>query len=729
MRNRIRGRLAEGWDRVLASDPGGGRLSMALAASVTMGTTLGVELLLGRLTGAGAQGTLVSMLLGAMMAMMGSNALVGPELWGKVRTAAFFPVAIGAGMLLGVLLAPYPLGKLVGFVAVMFAAVFVRRFGLPFFFYGFMAWMGYFFASFVQAQLSMVPGLLVAVVVATAWVLLLSVTVFRTKPRTALRSTLTSFVARARSVARECADLLEPGDQSAARRARLLRRLGARQAGLAEAALMAEAWSEDPRSMPGGWSAPALRRRLIETQQSVDRMAAAAVHLAGEDPTLVAAAHLVLDGLAQRQDGAAVIAAQRLGALADDAERDRLDGWWPARHLSVAVLDFLDLDGKADDPPEVEPVDAEFEATAQLVFGNLPGAPAVARDVRARGFRWNPLTRLDLTSRQAVQVSIAGALAIALGQAVSPTRYYWAVIAAFVTFTGTATRSETFLKGFNRVLGTLLGLVASIVVAHLTSGHTGWTLATILGSVFLGFYLIRVAYAWMIFFITIMLGQLYTVLGTFSDQLLVLRLEETAVGALAGFVVALVVTPLSTRDTVRSVRDELLTALAELLEASAAYADGAGSPDLDAYSRALDEHARRLGLVTKPLTRPLVLGNHSPRTRHRLSLYVSTAAHARSLTVALRLSRGRSRGRDATTVAAACRALGDAATGLQDAAPGRPAPATFTPLEAGDQALFGDRAHAATDPVLRPLVRLHATLTELAATSHPAGGPAARLSA
>ena len=75
------------------------------------------------------------------------------------------------------------------FVLVMFLAVFVRRFGVPFFFYGFMAWMGYFFASFLQTTLSALPGLMVAVVAATVWLVLLSVTVLRTHPRRVLRST------------------------------------------------------------------------------------------------------------------------------------------------------------------------------------------------------------------------------------------------------------------------------------------------------------------------------------------------------------------------------------------------------------------------------------------------------------------------------------------------------------------------------------------------------------
>jgi uncharacterized membrane protein YccC len=348
------------------------------------------------------------------------------------------------------------------------------------------------------------------------------------------------------------------------------------------------------------------------------------------------------------------------------------------------------------------------------MMGNLPGSPAVAKDVPARGRSWNPLARLDMVSRQAFQVSAAGVLAIVLGREVSSARYYWAVIAAFVVFTGTGTRTETFVKGLNRVIGTLAGLFASIWLAHLTNGHTDLVLAVILGSMFLGFYLIRVSYAYMIFFITIMIGQLYTALNQFSSGLLVLRLEETAVGAAAGIVVALLVTPLSTRDTVRSARDGLLSALADLLSGAAQWVGGERPrPDLDALARSVDDGARRLSLVARPLTRPL-WGSQPPRTKHRLRLYQAVSAQGRTLVSAL--YRGRTC--EPECVAEACRALADAARQLTEAAPGRPAPSLDEPLARAEAALFQRQSgQVPTDELLRALAHLHGTLAELAATA------------
>src|SRR5699024_432346 len=135
-------------------------LRTALFAAAAMSGALAIEFLFARLVGADTMGTIVSMLLGAISAMLGSNALSSPSPVENLRTASLFPVALGLGLGLGILVGNRHDLMLTVFVAVMFVAVFVRRFGMPFFFYGFMLWMGYFFASFLHATVGMLPQLL-----------------------------------------------------------------------------------------------------------------------------------------------------------------------------------------------------------------------------------------------------------------------------------------------------------------------------------------------------------------------------------------------------------------------------------------------------------------------------------------------------------------------------------------------------------------------------------------
>ncbi|WP_010299638.1 FUSC family protein, partial [Streptomyces sp. SA3_actF] len=304
-----------------------------------------------------------------------------------------------------------------------------------------------------------------------------------------------------------------------------------------------------------------------------------------------------------------------------------------ARQLAAAAATYTGLAGRVPAPGAPAPADTGFEPAVALSLGNLPGSPSVAKDVHARGRGWNPLRGVPLSTRQAFQAACAGGLAIVVGKAISEQRYYWAVIAAFVAFTGTATRSETVIKAGHRVLGTLLGIIAGIGLAHLTTGHSLLALTLIVVSMSVGFYLVKVSYAYMIFFVTIMVAQMYTLLHEFSAELLLLRLEETAAGALVGILVSLLFLPTSTRDTVNSARAELFGALTELLEGVALRFEGAAVEDADpdALAREVDHRLRALALVARPLTRPLVWRNNPSYLRERLRVYAAAARRARVL--------------------------------------------------------------------------------------------------
>ncbi len=705
-------------DRLSASDPAFGRLRGGLAVSLGVGTSLVVQQLVAHLLGITGRDAFSMTLFGAVVAMLGSNALSSMARREMVPAAAGFPVAVATGLLLAVLSDQQRLLQVPAFALVLFAAVWVRRFGGAWFSYGFMTWMGFFFATFLQASWDVVPELLLAAVVSSVWVCLLSATLLHTNPRTVLRSTIASFYSRGRSVAREAADLLALAPASERRRERVMRRLGARRAGMGEAALLADAWSAERSAVPDGWSAAALRRRLIEAQQAMERVALAAVRLRDADPVLRDEAQTAVENLAGHRDVAALIACDRLRRRAAEVERAGGEGWWSARHLAYGVQEFLRFDAAVDEPPEVDPGEDEFEAASMLAFGGLPGSPAIAKNVAAMG-GWNPVSRWSMTSRQAAQVALAGVVAIGLGTLLSPTRYYWAVITAFVMFTGTGTRYETFNKGVARIAGTLAGLVAAVLLAHATAGHDAAVLTIILVAVFGAFYLAKVSQAAMTFFITVLLGEMYTVLGTFSDSVLVLRLGETAVGAVAGIGVALLFAPLSTRDTMRSARDEMLHSMAALLEASASYAEGVRVVDLDAAARRLDDDARRLALVARPLTRQIGWGGSSPRTARRLRLYIAAVSQCRSLVIALQ----RRPPSAPEASASAARSIAEAARALSALPPGSVVPDAEEPLASGDHALFVDPAAAShDDPVVRHLHHLAATLTQVAQT-HPAPEP------
>ncbi|MDT0381176.1 FUSC family protein [Streptomyces sp. DSM 42041] len=160
--------------------------------------------------------------------------------------------------------------------------------------------------------------------------------------------------------------------------------------------------------------------------------------------------------------------------------------------------------------------------------------PAVPAPPGGRGLA-RPATRL------AVQTAAACAFALAAGQLLSQERWYWAVGAAWWIFVNTASRGETLVRGFRRVLGTLVGIVAGLWVAVPVDGGPVATGLLLSVCVFGIFYTAAVSYSWMMFFVTVLVGLLYGMLGALHPGLLQLRLIETAVGALgAGLAVAFV---------------------------------------------------------------------------------------------------------------------------------------------------------------------------------------------
>jgi uncharacterized membrane protein YccC len=148
------------------------------------------------------------------------------------------------------------------------------------------------------------------------------------------------------------------------------------------------------------------------------------------------------------------------------------------------------------------------------------------------------------------------------------------------------------------------------------------------------------------------------VLHEFTPGLLVLRLEETALGAAIGIAVGLVVLPTSTREAVQAAERAFLDAVAAILEETASAWEGDDSANPTALVRRMEDQLRRLALVARPLTRPLISGADPALMRHRLMLDAAAARHLRALATAP------PRPTDGAEFAQACRALARIVTGL-----------------------------------------------------------------
>ncbi|NGN64454.1 FUSC family protein [Streptomyces sp. A7024] len=209
-----------------------------------------------------------------------------------------------------------------------------------------------------------------------------------------------------------------------------------------------------------------------------------------------------------------------------------------------------------------------------------------------------------VTTRQALQVTAACAIAMAVGHAVSSDRWYWAVGTAWWVFVNTASRGETLVRGFRRVLGTLVGIAAGLAVAVPIEGAPVPSAVVVAACVFGIFYTAAVSYSWMMFFVTVMVGVLYGLIGVLSPALLALRAEQTAVGALAAAFAVAAVLPVTTHGQTDAWVRRALECVHACTDAAARRLGG-GAADPGAHLAEFELHLAKVRASLAPLLHPL----------------------------------------------------------------------------------------------------------------------------
>ncbi|NJP99828.1 FUSC family protein [Streptomyces sp. PLAI1-29] len=360
--------------------------------------------------------------------------------------------------------------------------------------------------------------------------------------------------------------------------------------------------------------------------------------------------------------------------------------------------------------------------------GATPGTDAEEpSDGEPRGLR-RPSTRT------AFQVTVGSALAIAGGELLSPQRWYWAVLTCWVVFLGTASTGEILVKGYRRLTGTAIGVFAGAGLAGLAGGRPGLAFGIILICVFAAFYVAPVSHTLTSFFMTSMLGLLFTLLDTYSSAVLLLRVEETLIGVACGLIAALLVLPIRTsehtdgllRTVLERMRDVTEEAVRRLSGERGGSAPVAGADLLEA-ARELDDALDGLRAAVKPLTHPISpLRTRSQTARYILALLDGGAYHVRSLAAVAEQVTGGSRISPDPRVASAAGRLSRNLRTLTDslAEPGeRPAEGGVL-LPASDTLTLAVIEHPARSPVGARVARHIQRLDEIViGLAEPLGVP------
>ncbi|MEY9810424.1 FUSC family protein [Streptomyces albogriseolus] len=647
------GRRSGTWlrDHLAASDPGLLRLTAGLRTVGAIALTLAV------LAPTGAE--ITHLVAGAMTSMAATFAIRERRRGAQAVTLALgLPVAL-VSVSLGALLSERVVVGDVFAVALVFCAVYGRRFGDRGMTLGLIGFQMYFVSLFVGATPGQLPALWAVMTVGFACSALVRFAVVPVTPAGLLARLRQAFQVRlARLVSAQIA-LLDAGPDEADKALEEVREGTAR---LHETALMIQSRLEE--GTPDEPTARLVQRRVADAEiaaerlgllllsaRSAERADTLTLHLPGapapevgrlpgpEEATALLRRDLrALRALVLRTGRAGAGVAQVRNRLLGYRDEENLPaGSAPVRDVfrgigeaARAVMGLrIALDGpqdESDDSPATARSREELDAEDAAI-----DAEEAEEAEEAKGLQ-RP------TTRAAVQVSVGSALAIAGGELLSTDRWYWAVLTCWIVFINTASTGEILVKGYRRLLGTVFGVVAGILLAGLVGGNTVLAFALVLALIFAMFYTAPLSYTLMSFFVTAMLGLLYTLLHTYSWEVLVLRVEETALGAVCGVVAAALVLPVRTDRRTNELLVTVLERLSDVTDAAVAQLSGGPADELLDKARELDQALGDLRSATKPLTHPVTpLRARRTTARYVVALLETCAYHARSLAATAQL--------------------------------------------------------------------------------------------
>jgi uncharacterized membrane protein YccC len=612
----FRAYVREGADQIAAADPGLTQLRLALQAVLGIGAGVGLAYVFVKLTGAlqlpasaGPPATvhamdhallIVALLISAMVALMVGFTVTDATARGQILSTLFLPIPMLTAMTIGIALGPYRVVSLIWLVVLLTVSVYVRRFGPRGFAAGLVIFNGGFLGFFLHAEIRLrdvgwLAALLAVGVIAS---LIVRFALFRPNLIGTLERMRRTWEGRANRLLTLCSAVLDADGDEEVRR--WSARLGRQLVRLNECTLMIDAQLVE--SVPD--SADIEAQRLFDADLALSNIARFACALGEQcdDEALRRLAKECVEAVL-RDDSEAVVAAAgelhnatspegRMIVIAERLGDSAMSYMTSRRELRAAIAERED---------ELE----SFKPAVTLNAGWLPGSGPVSTAASTTPGRFGILDRTTLPPylRASIQVAVAATIAVIIGDIVSPSRLYWAVLATFLAFMATTNSGEQVRKALFRVGGTAIGIVIGDVLVHVTGGHIWSSLLIVVVALFFGIYLVRINYTFMVIGITVTLSQLYAQLGEFSWHLLLLRLGETAIGVGAVVLTVLLVVPLRPQRVLATGVLLWFRSLSSLLNSALDQLRGSSHESLRTQVRELDAAYAALEATAAPLQR------------------------------------------------------------------------------------------------------------------------------
>lgn len=545
--------------RLIAADPGRKRLQQAGKATISLLSSVITMVILLRL----AQNPLITpAVVAGMVGMIGIMAVMDDTKKKQQGTTLLLGVSAAGGITAGSMLAgnAYYLGTLL--VLVVFSAFYFSRFGSRYFSLGMIAFMTVYMAAFLGLSAYQFPWFYLAILIGVMFAFIYNFIVFKNATHM-LRSSMRSYHIQANLTLNMLVSLIQEQNPNLNSRVKLNKNV--QKLRLYASNVASDLNEQDVETIWPGLTVPQLRLYIFDSAMLVETLTDSMEQLKRTDALDKDEVRRIIVWVVKSLRNAEVLAPSYQQQHLKDAEQ-------AVQGLRLLVKDLVGTGIQSEGwlylIRRIESIANHVVEGAVIIQQALQAGIKERKSSEERVDKEDSSgadikqTGLKPSTKKAYQALIAGTLAIIIGYIISPIQPYWVILTTFFVLLGTESIGRTYLKGFQRSVGTIFGAIIGFGLAKLVSGYTEVEVVLIFIVVFLAFYFFTVSYTLMSLFITMLIAFMYDLLlGGVSYVLLGARVLDTVVGAAIALGVSAVVFPKKTRDKVSDYLVEYLTEL------------------------------------------------------------------------------------------------------------------------------------------------------------------------
>ncbi|UTE77908.1 FUSC family protein [Rossellomorea sp. KS-H15a] len=542
--------------RILASDPGRKRFQQAGKATISLISAVFTMLFLLKHFD---HPSITPAIVSGMVGMLGIFVVMDDTTGKKKVTTLLVGVSVATGITLGSAFAHYSLVVNALLVGVIFSAFYFSRFAIRYFSMGMAGFMSIYISSILQLDVAHLEWFYLGIVIGLVFAFLYNFIIFKDSVHM-LRRSMRSFHIQSNLTFTILMKMIEDPNTSGKRRKQLdqnVRRLNEYARSVA-----GDINENDLKKLWPGIEASQLRLYVFDTEMLIQTLTDSLKKLKDLEALEVMELRRLLVWVIRSLRDAEVLAQDYDPRSLEEAEKaiqalrlilsevlnqeEKPEGWVYllrriesiANHVleaaitiqeSLKVSEYKESTVESDTEPEEEDKEDESEEDKSL----------------------KPSTR------KAIQALVAGTLAIIVGVLIAPAQPYWVLLTTFIVQIGTETVGRTYMKAFQRSIGTVIGAIIGFGAATLVSGNSQLEVVLLFAVLFLAFYLFPVSYTLMSLFITMLIAFMYDLLlGGISIQLMGARVIDTIAGAIIALIVSAFVFPKRTKDKVADSFDD-----------------------------------------------------------------------------------------------------------------------------------------------------------------------------